>query len=243
MGITNMLNQKGVVSAAQPAPGSMPEQHPVQHPVQQLPPVSFDRADSPHGSEHSRYSQPPMNGNLQNGRAYGSPAMHAHSPLHMPEPNMAPSGMQFPPAMYAPQPQLTQAPEAVPQPATKAYQCSTCPKSFARRSDLARHGLSFIPVYLVSGLRANILQFRAHPHGCATSCLRLSRMWQAVHPAICLDRPPARPHRRETAHVRAMWQGELSMPLIVLARADVLIQITALQRFQFSGSPPPDSFR
>lgn len=139
MGITNMLNQKAAHSAAQPAPGSIPEQHP----VQQLPPVSLERADSPHGSEHSRYSQPSMNGNLQNGRPYGSPAA-MHAPLHMPEPNMAPSGMAFPamaPDMYAP-PQLARAPDAASQAAPKAYQCSTCQKGFARRSDLARHGLS-----------------------------------------------------------------------------------------------------
>lgn len=135
MGITSMLNQKGAVSAVQPAPGQMLEQ-PM---TQQLPPLPLERADSPHGSEHSRYSQPPMN-QLQNGRPYGSPsAMHA--PLHMPEPNMAPTGMAFPqmtPDMSYGAPQPTR-PEAAQQ-APKAYPCSTCGKGFARRSDLARHG-------------------------------------------------------------------------------------------------------
>lgn len=145
MGITNMLNQKAAHSTAQPAPGSIPDQHP----VQQLPPVSLERADSPHGSEHSRYSQPPMNGTLQAGRPYGSPTV-MHAPLHMPEPNMGPGGMAFPtmaPDMYAPQ--LARAPETTAQPAPKAYQCSTCAKGFARRSDLARHGLSTrVPTWL-----------------------------------------------------------------------------------------------
>lgn len=205
MGITNMLNQKGVASAAMqsghPTPGQMPEQS-MAH---QLPPVSLDRADSPHGSEHSRYSQPPMNGNLQSGRTYGSPtAMHA--PLHMPEPNMAPSGMAFPamaPDMqYASQP--VRAPDVAPQPAPKAYQCSTCQKGFARRSDLARHGSCSIILFHEQFID---LRYRTNSHRGATSCLRLSQLWQTIHPAVCSDRTSARPHWREAAYVRTLWKG------------------------------------
>lgn len=149
MGITNMLNQKGGAVAAQPIqPTQMPT--PEQVAIQQLPPVPLERADSPHGSEHSRYSQPPMNGNMQNGRPYGSPTV-MHTPLHMPEPNMAPSGMGFPtmgPDMSHGMPQFVKPPEAAPQPPLKAYPCGTCGKGFARRSDLARHGSSSLVLFI-----------------------------------------------------------------------------------------------
>lgn len=144
MGITSMLNQKGAVVAGQPV--QQPQTlTPEQSVAQQLPPVPLDRADSPHGSEHSRYSQPPMNGGLQNGRPYGSPTV-MHAPLHMPEPNMAPSGMGFPTMtsdMSHAMAQFAKPPDATPHPPPKAYPCATCGKGFARRSDLARHGKFF----------------------------------------------------------------------------------------------------
>lgn len=148
MGITSMLNQKALTSVIH-QPQTLPVTMADQHVVQQLPPVALERADSPHGSEHSRYSQPPMNGHMQAARPYGSPTA-MQTPLHMPEPNMATSGMAFPtmtPDLYAPQP--LRAPDATAQPAPKAYSCGTCGKGFARRSDLARHGELTCPPFLV----------------------------------------------------------------------------------------------
>lgn len=164
MGITNMLNQKGTIAnPAQPSPGQMLEQSMVQQ-QQPLPPLPLERADSPHGSEHSRYSQPPMNnGQMQNPRPYGSPSAMQQAPIHMPEPNMAPAGMayaQMQPQMQTQmqaqmQPQMQQdmsyppAQTAIVQQNAKTYPCSTCHKPFARRSDLARHGAFLLCHYVV----------------------------------------------------------------------------------------------
>lgn len=155
MGITSMLNQKAAVAPGHPVQQSQ-ALTPEQSVAQQLPPVPLDRADSPHGSEHSRYSQPPMNGGMQNGRPYGSPTV-MHAPLHMPEPNMAPSGMGFPTMtsdMSHTMAQFAKPPDATPQPPPKAYPCATCGKGFARRSDLARHGKLF-QSYIIDELVSN----------------------------------------------------------------------------------------
>jgi hypothetical protein len=135
MGINNML-QNGSHLPGQGLP--KPESHQLQ-PLAQL--QQMDRADSPHGSEHSRFSAPPLNG-MDPGRPYGSPtAMHA--PMHLPEANMGNPGMVVSalPSLAAMQPGMYK-PADAPQPPPKAYPCSTCGKGFARRSDLARHGAS-----------------------------------------------------------------------------------------------------
>ncbi|KLU88637.1 zinc finger protein 58 [Magnaporthiopsis poae ATCC 64411] len=132
-----------------------------QHYHHQLAPGPMDRADSPHGSEHSRYSVPPLNG-MDQPRPYGSPtAMHA--PLHLSDMNRPPTSLPMNSLpLPAIQPTLAPAPQAAgavygsqetPQPPPKAYPCSTCGKGFARRSDLARHER------IHSGVRPHICEF------------------------------------------------------------------------------------
>ena len=102
MGIGDMLNEKGGLQGMSlpnikldPHHSHSQQQHQQQHQQHQnhhyLPPVSLqpyqphplDRADSPHGSEHSRFSAPP--GSLNGGSLMGSPtAMHS-APLPIPD--------------------------------------------------------------------------------------------------------------------------------------------------------------
>lgn len=112
--------------------------------------AGIDRTNSPHGSESSHFSGSRSGAPLEalngmgNARPYGSPAP-MQQPLPVTDPNMPP-GM-----MMTMAPMLTQGqglaasyaapPKAESQPPPKAYPCSTCGKGFARRSDLARHGM------------------------------------------------------------------------------------------------------
>ena len=134
MDITNMLNKKGQLQ--QLNPGLLDHQH--QAFVKHEP--GMERSASPHGSEHSQYSNPHI------ARAYPSPAA-MQAPMHIPNP--MPAAMQLPgfpempnmggmPNMHMQQ--MQQQPPPPPQQPIKAYPCSTCGKGFARRSDLARHG-------------------------------------------------------------------------------------------------------
>jgi len=140
MGIDNMLNEKG-------SSGAVPHMPKLEHlqglqPLQPHPQLPLDRADSPHGSEHSRYSAHAMNG-MEAQRPYGSPASMQH-PMHLGDPNLPPSNMVLPGmphGMPGLQQGLTFKPEAS-HATPKAYPCSVCKKAFARRSDLARHGMS-----------------------------------------------------------------------------------------------------
>jgi hypothetical protein len=147
MDIGNIMNKKGgLVGQQHVAPA--PELHHAQHlpHLSRMPDSPMDRAGSPHGSEHSRYSAPrsALDGFEGIPRTYPSPSA-MHNSMHLPDPNMphammlpAIPGMQHPMAPHGMMPDGQQAQSPV-----KAYPCSTCGKRFARRSDLARHGMSY----------------------------------------------------------------------------------------------------
>jgi hypothetical protein len=138
MDITNMLNKKGQM---QQLTSGLLDHHQYQHSFVKHEP-SMERSASPHGSEHSQYS------NAHSiARAYPSPST-MHAPMHIQNPMPAAMGMHgYPemPNMGMPHMHMQQMPQQQappPQQPIKAYPCSTCGKGFARRSDLARHGKS-----------------------------------------------------------------------------------------------------
>ena len=135
MGIGTMLNNKGASSVQD----TMSEHQPGQ--PQLHPQFVMERANSPHGSEHSRYSAP-MNTSYPSPTAMGAPLPPVPSANMAPMPHGLP-GMPptMPPGMSpAAMPQPGYKPAEGSQAPPKAFPCSTCGKGFARRSDLARHG-------------------------------------------------------------------------------------------------------
>ncbi|KAH6688271.1 hypothetical protein F5X68DRAFT_189966 [Plectosphaerella plurivora] len=159
MDIGNIMDQKHNMAAMHHQPlhhhssGSTPDRQ------MQLPqltsrnlPDPLDRAGSPHGSEHSRYSASRQMDSAP--RSYPSPVPMGHMSMG-PGQHIAPPVVTMilpggPPNMGQPMHQY-KTPDMVQQQAmqqqqqpqqqqqVKAYPCSTCGKRFARRSDLARH--------------------------------------------------------------------------------------------------------
>ncbi|KAH8904319.1 hypothetical protein BR93DRAFT_883265 [Coniochaeta sp. PMI_546] len=133
MGIGNMLNNKG---GSQVAQGGGHE-HTAQQMQQLAQSNPLDRAPSPHGSEHSRYSGH-MNASYPSPTVMNVP-MVPMSNTNMSQAQMAQAQAQMGQAQMGHAQMVVYRPTDNPTQAPKAYPCSTCGKAFARRSDLARH--------------------------------------------------------------------------------------------------------
>lgn len=151
--IVNKGGAKGAAAAA--ANGAIQDLHLLQSlPMPQgngfpLSEAGSERGGSPHDSEHSRYSAPRLGqmGGMNGGpMRYPSPTAMQQNPIPTLQQPYRPG--EYDGGMMPQHPQHPQDPNRVPsrQPtgdgtAVKAFPCSTCGKGFARRSDLARHGM------------------------------------------------------------------------------------------------------
>ncbi|CAL3969157.1 unnamed protein product [Diplocarpon coronariae] len=187
MDIKQIVNAKGpkAAAAAAAANGAVQDLHLLQSISQAngMPPMSdagSERGDSPHDSEHSRYSGP----------RYSQLTGMTGPPTAMRYPS--PTAMQTPLPMlqqpYRPEtgfdngmvPQESARPVRHPADATanKAFPCSTCGKGFARRSDLARHER------IHSGIRPHVCD---HP-GCGKQFIQRSAL--TVHMRVHTGEKP-----------------------------------------------------
>jgi hypothetical protein len=134
-----------------------------------------ERSGSPHGSDAPRYPGPPPNStpystmpSYPHDMRYGSPSAgtmgvgnallngyqsnpqdhHGYGQRPLPDGTGHQPGGQQPVQQPQNGPNVRMAPDNNGPP--KAFACSTCGKGFARRSDLARHGMSCFRSYIMS---------------------------------------------------------------------------------------------
>jgi predicted RNA-binding Zn-ribbon protein involved in translation (DUF1610 family) len=169
MDFTTILNRKNSAAAAAAAEAQLQQQY-FQQSAQLHTGASPTMKSESGGSDNPVNAYPP----------HGPPPMQmdaglADSFYYAQPTGSTPRNMAYAPAGYAGDPQMQQ--EPVPQgragvePPPKTFHCSTCNKGFARRSDLARHGM--YPTryfgYFREAATDNVLE-RIHtgvrPHAC-----------------------------------------------------------------------------
>lgn len=174
--IVNSKGSKGAAAAAAAVHGAGHDLHLLQTMSQatnfSMSDTGSNRSNSPHDSEHSRYSAP----RLMNGMGGTPTDMRYPSPTAMQNPLPM---LQQP---YRPDngyngnmmqqnngqivgPNMHVLPDGT---APKAFPCSTCGKGFARRSDLARHGMLQIQTQSNDALTFSIERIHSgvRPHMC-----------------------------------------------------------------------------
>ncbi|KAG9243430.1 hypothetical protein BJ878DRAFT_543276 [Calycina marina] len=185
--IVNSRGGKGAAAAAAVANGAPHDMHmmhsmPMQTHQFPMSDAGSERGNSPHDSEHSRYSAPRLMTNNQNGMPqHFSSAAAMKQPLLMQQQQQQayrPETAYDQNNMMQQQDPNRESPRPTSSAAMKAFPCSTCQKGFARRSDLARHER------IHSGVRPHVCE---HP-GCNKQFIQRSAL--TVHTRVHTGEKP-----------------------------------------------------